>query len=266
MNPLTKAINDIKMTIPKEILDLAYNNEYNNMESMESKIETVLRSRVLVDTNLVGGVTIHIDMSKVKLLESDEYGGLVVEIPEILLGGRSILSVHSLVTSLSSGEEVSRTHTGESTCSSSGDLMQTANKILDNTRMVAIELTSNIEMIGERIVYIRDNITEIRDTVLRLVVENQSLLSNLPPRAYINFSMLCSRAIKADIYNRLIVKLDQGLIHTGHQLGIVQTLVDNYSDMNELYLEYLTDTWTSVVFMSDSTEMNSYVSSLFGNA
>ncbi len=266
MNPVVKAINDIKATIPKEILDLAYNNEYNTVETIESKIERVIRSRVLVDTNLVGGVTIFVPMYNVKIIEKDDFGGTIIEIPEKLLNSRKILSVHSLVTAENPGGLKLLAGNDESSCSSvGGSMLQEANKIKRNLDTVGVEVTSNIEVIGERIIYIRDPITNIADTVMRLVVENQSLLNNLPPRAFINFSILVSRAIKADIYNKLIVKLDQGVIHNGHQLGVVQSIVDKYEDMNEMYLEYLTGTWTSVAFQSDSTEMASYVTSLFGN-
>ncbi len=265
MNPVTKAVTDIKMTIPKEILDLAFNNEYNNMESIESKIESVIRMRVLADTNLVSGVTIHIPLSSVSILDTDEYGGKIIEIPEKLLNSRKILSVHSIVSNGATNNTTSATQMESSCSDGSGQLAQEALKIATNLSNHYIEVTSNLEVIGERTIHIKDPLTNLRDNVLRLVVENQTLLNNLPPRAYITFSILVSRAIKAHIYNQLIIKLDQGYIRTGHQMGIVQSIIESYADMNEMYLEYLTTTWTSVTFMSDNTEMSSYISSLFSN-
>jgi len=265
MNPISKAINDIKMTIPKEILDIAYNDNYSTVESIESKLEMVIRNRVLVDTNLVKGVTTYVPMQDAIVLDTDEYGGIVVEIPEQLLDSRAILSVHSLVSNSLSGTLQSLNSTSTSCETNNGAVLLESKKIAGNLSSTYTEVTSNIEIIGERILYIRDRISNLRDTSIRLVVENQRLLNNIPPRAYINFSMLVSKAIKADIYNKLIVKLDQGYIHTGHNMGIVQTIIEKYEDMNDLYLEYLTDTWTSVMFMSDNVEMSSYVTSLFPN-
>ena len=266
MNPLTKAINDIKFSVPKEILDIAYSNDFGYVDTLESKLEQQIRNRVLVDTNLVSGVTIYVNMNNVKILEKDEYGGMVIEIPERSLDGRAILSVHSLVTNSSNENSKLDTAGAIGGCdNTSNSLLQEATKIMTNLDNSSIEVTANLEIIGERIIYIRDHISNIRTTAMRLVVENQRLLNNLPPRAYINFSLLVSYAIKADIYNRLIVKLDQGYIKTGHNLGIVKDIINEYADMNQLYHEYLTTTWTSVMFMSDSAEMNSYVTSLFGN-
>jgi len=267
MNPITKAITDIKMTTPKTILDLAYNDDrFNSIATIESRIETVIRKRVLVDTNLVGGVTIFIDMTQVTILEEDQYGGVVVEIPERLLDGRAILSVHSLVTNNSPANSRTILANSNSACENSGSsALQESLKIKNNLGTANIEVTSNIEVIGERIIYIRDDITNLYDTTLRLVVENQRLLNNLPPRAYINFSILCRYAVQADIYIKLVEILDNGYIKTGHQLPFVERFVSKYEDSEQLYMEYLTETWPSVLFMSDSTEMNSYIQSIFSN-
>jgi len=155
---------------------------------------------------------------------------------------------------------------GSQSCDSSGaSLMQESLKIKNNLSNHNIEVTSNLELIGERTVMIGEQIVNLEMTTMKIVVENQRLLNNLPPRAYINFSVLATRAIKADIYNKLIVGIDQGYIHSGHQLGVIQSIIEKYEDMNDLYLEYLTTTWTLVSFMSDNVEMSAYITSLFPN-
>jgi len=72
MGPINKALDEIKFRIPKQILDLIFvqrtnvwgnTNWKNNVISIDECImSTVIRPRVLVDCNLVGGAEVFIPL------------------------------------------------------------------------------------------------------------------------------------------------------------------------------------------------------------
>ena len=101
MNTLTYVINEIKQRIPFELLHagltLDETQETVNLTSLEDKLlRKVIRSRVMVDANIVGGVEMLIPLSGVyPSYYEDNY--TVYNIPPELTNNREIISALSMM-------------------------------------------------------------------------------------------------------------------------------------------------------------------------
>jgi hypothetical protein len=129
----------------------------------------------------------------------------------------------------------------------------------------SVVLSSDLEVIGENTVYVHENLPNISTLLMEVMLENDRNMNNINPRSYIPFSRLCELAVKAYIYNTLIVSLDKGYIHTGHDLGMVKQIITSYEGANLEYEEYLTNEWAKIAYMNDPLLMSGYVQSIFNN-
>ena len=239
MNIITKAISEVKFSIPPEILNITFKERTNSINiafSIDEMIMSrVLRPRVLVDANLVGGVTKLISVSKCEIFEAS-YSEFIINVPKTLTNNKSMVSVQSL--------ELKNINTNPFSNYTSNS----------NTS----PLTSRIELISDNTVIVMEPAILLSMAVIRCTVENNNNLTNISPRAYHKFAKLVVLAVKAYIYNEMVVKLDKGYIYSGHELSIIKDIIDGYGDANELYIEYLTTVWNKVAFMNDAVAVDSF--------
>ena len=260
MNALTYAVNQIKFSIPMDILNIAfaeYNSYNNKMISLDEKIMTaVLRPRVMTDANLVGGIHTLIDLNKcaITYLNNREF---IADVPKALTSGKSIITALSLVSNVVYSQATSYNEMQAP--------LSAATNMMNNLGTENVVQTARLEMIGDNTVLIQDPTIHLVNSTLRCVVENMSNMENINPRSFPAFAKLCILATKAFIYNTTIIKLDKGYIYSGHELGIIKDLIEGYSDSEEMYLEHLTTTWGKVSFMNNSDSMDRYVKSMIAN-
>jgi len=99
MDLITKAIDEIKFSIPREILKLAYQDRENFRAAPISLDEQIRRktlmARVIVDTNIAGGDTIIVDLVGLAAQKLDQYN-YIYEIPPKLVNFRTILTALSI--------------------------------------------------------------------------------------------------------------------------------------------------------------------------
>ena len=254
MNALQNAIKDVKFAIPPEILVIAFSEQdrtLNNMINLDDRmLSSVIRPRVLVDCNIVGGIETRIDLNKcvVNWLSNREF---VVEVPKELSNNRSIITVLSLVSNVI----YSRTTRYNDT----PDIVSVGMDLMNNLGSETVVQTSRMEMLSDNVILISDPSIHIINGILRCIVENSPNMENIHPRSYNAFSKLVILAVKSYIYNTLVVKLDKGYIYGGHELGIIKDIIDNYSTAEEDYQEYLTTVWNKVAFINDSEKMNRFI-------
>jgi hypothetical protein len=265
MNAIAYAVNRIKRAIPKEVLNFAYVDDYGELETIESMLESVIRQTVLVDTNIVAGRTVYLRLSEEMVIERDEFGHKVFTIPSTALAGNKILSVHSIIRdntmSITSDNVSGRTY------SSGSDLLNTSITLLNNISASSyIDVTASLSLIGNNTIHILEDIGTLDGLTLKLVVENQSLINNLNTRAFIKFSELCLLAVKSDIYNRTIIKMDTDKLVYGQSLGIIKSKIEEYADADQMYFEYLDDVWRKTTFFANDVDMNNYVKTLYPNS
>jgi hypothetical protein len=262
MNAITKAISELYYRIPPELLNIVFaENAYslqNGLSLDEVIMNKVIRPRVLVDCNLVGGIETNVllDYCSITSLPNSEY---IINVPKTLTNGKSIITALSLFTNVYGS-------TGYNFKGGNSNQLTTAGMtMMDNVGYTSIVHTSRLELIAENTVLVQDPAIPIVNGTMRCMVENSANLENISPRNYHVFANLVEYAVKAYCYNTFYVKLDKGYLYGGHELGVIKELIDNYSDMNTMYSEYLTTTWKKVAFMNNSNAMDRYLNSMIGN-
>lgn len=260
MNAINYALNNLKFGIPLQVLNLAFlesSDIVNKTLSLDEMIMSkLLRPRVLVDANVVGGVMLRVNLEDCRIT-SVSNREVIIDVPKIVTGGRSIMSALSLVSNFMIASQLP--NVGESPLLSAGANM------MNNLSTENIIQTARLEIIGENIILVQEPSTSLVPGILRCMVENNSNLENINPRSYPKFYKLCLLAVKSYIYNTLKIKIDQGYIYGGHELGSITEIIDTFADAEELYQEYLAGTWKRVAFLNDTDSKNRYIKSMLGN-
>lgn len=258
MNPIKKAVDDIRFRIPRPILNLVFQeNSFNWRNSPisldEQIINKVIRSKVLPDCNLVGGAEVFISLDGVPSEMTSDFT-TVYYIPKERTQNRSINTVLSMSYLTGAALAALGGTTGFSSCSATPGVIA-AQAMMNSFSMIPPVSTANISLIGENTVLVRDTAPPIGFGFLRCILENDEQMSHLQLRSIPDFSTLCTLACKAYIYNEYIVTLDRGQLYGGHDIGVVKQIIEGYADTSELYETFLRERWQKVSFMNDRESM-----------
>lgn len=260
MNAVINALKEIKLSISPELLQIGFVENFGRMNHIvsldERIINSVIRPIVIKDCNLSGGVVVSIPVDKCKCMEVTraEY---IIDVPKAVTSNRSITNVLELVSNTSYV-------TGLPMFNTSSALTQ-AQHIMDNLAAVNVVQTSRLELIGDNTILVQDPSVTIFNTIIRVEIEYDNMMTNLHPRSLAAFAKLAVLATKRYIYNYLKVKLDQGYIYAGHELGQIVTEVDGFSDAAEQYEDFLQNTMKKILYMNHSDNMARFVQSMLGN-
>lgn len=264
MNAIQKAIDDIKFIIPRTILEtvfikkeLAWRNTPVNIDA-QILIE-VIRPRVLVDCNLVGGSEVLISLQGLSAERTNQYTS-VYRIPKERSQGRSIISVLNITYA----DPYAADNVGMATGCGVSSMMTAAQGMLDSQGAIPLVSSASVQLIGENVVMVRDTSMLPANVYLRCVIAHDDNMNHLQLRSYKPFSKLCEFAVKAFIYNEYVIKMDQGELYGGQQLGRFKEIVDSYSDAEELYQEHLRDKMQKVLFMNDRETYHRYMKGFIG--
>lgn len=261
MNPIGKAVSDLFFKIPKEILAEAFknNNFRNDYGTITNNIITqVVRSRVLVDINIVGGTEIVIPLDKVKkevLTEKET----IYYIPAELRQNRNITSVLSIINNNRTNASIISSH------NLGNDLQNAGQAMMNSFSSAPIVSNAKVELVSENtVLVISDFVLDIPNIGIRAVIEDDENLAVLNKRSYLYFSKLVELAVKSYIYNTLTVRLDMGYIFAGKEMSSFKNIVDSYSDSEQMYQEYLTNIYQGVTTLNDPTTTNRLVKLMIG--
>ena len=256
INILTHGINKIKFAVPGEILNLVFKSNLNRRDFNTSIDELIKRSVlipiVMVDCNIMSGMTTDIPLSSCRVLSSSMTETVIV-VDKKLTGGKSVLSALNITIPTDVPYENN---------DSNPAIRQMANSMLNNAPLAI----SRMDVVGENIIKISGNLTGIWNAVLTVSLENNIDMSNINIRSADYFAELCEYAIKAYIYNEWIIQLDKGQLYSGHQIGKIGEIIESYSDSHTEYREFLNNTWAKVAYMDDNVRMNKHVNMYFGGA
>jgi len=254
MNALQNATNFIKRRIPKEILNLAFMTKVGvigKITNIESQIESlVLKPIVLVDINLMKGVTYTIELSKCKQYHiqyniTDQY--MVIEVPYALTGNKEIIDALSMtyspINSFSNANVGFGSNGGLSLASSAMDAV--------DPNAVSGVVTSNLQLIGPNTILVHESILGGIGGYLRISVENDESFNNLKPKSILAFRELCLLATKAYIYNEFEIEMSEGVIYGGHNLDTIKDKIDSYESAAEDYDEFIKTKMRKVLFIND---------------
>lgn len=265
MNILNKALDHIKFSIPIEILKLTFNdNTTNSWKSAPISLDQqilnkVIRPRVLIDADLVGGQTIIVSLEGLTPKYVDTYT-IIYEVPEDRLMYRSLISVLSIgYLPFSSSYNAMGAGMGTVNPNSMSDVLSAGQRMGDSMSNIPPISNSSVELIGANTILVRDQLRVTNAYQLRCVVGNDENLNNISPRSYLAFAQLCELAVKAYIYNTQLIPLDQGFLQGGQNLGSVKSYIDELRDSNEMYMQHLKEVWTKTAKMNDMMEYTRFI-------
>jgi len=262
-NCLIYSINEVLHTIPRELLHAGMmideDSQISNMTTIEDKIlNKVLKKRVLLDANVIGGIEIIIPLANISPMYF-EFAYTIYRVPPELTLNKEIISVLSLAAIPALGYFNT---VGSFVLTSNNSVMNTADRIGNSVSPSSILNNTHLELVGYNTVVVYANYRVLANFGLRAVVENESNLNNIQPRSYKNFSMLCTLAVKAYLYNKLIIPINSGMLTGGQELGMFKSILEGYSSAEEEYRTFLKEVWGSVAFMNDNTRYARYLGSM----
>lgn len=263
MNPIQKAIADVKFKIPYDILNAAFvQREFGqrpNVVNIDAIIrDVIIERKVRPDCNLMGGTQVEIYMGDLKPEYLDPYT-VIYRIPKEKTQNRSI----TRVLSISMG---SINHTGTPTYGTQGysNVLSAAESVMASFEPVPLVSTANLSLIAENTVMVQDTITFPVNSYLRCYVENDENFSQLRAMTYIKFSRLVELAVKAYIFNKLALPMGQAQLVGGQELGRFREIVDGYADAAEMYDTFLQETWAKTALMDDTRSRERHLRLLVG--
>ena len=270
MNPIRKAISEIKYQIPIELLDAVFNPsgsawKAGKVAGLDDQIlSLVIKPRVMLDCSLLGGSETIISLTGLPRVQNDD-GSFVVRIPKDRTDGRSIISATSVIySSMASAVSAYGTlgYGNVSTAYSRVDasaLTTNMSKLTTSYDNIPQVGSANVTLIGENAVLIRDQFTGSQDLSLRCIVAYDENMSALKPGSYFAFCDLCVMAVKSFIHNRMIVRMDVDQLLYGQPIGAFKSVVENYSDADQNYRDFLRERWRKIAILNDDIRTNRLV-------
>ena len=270
-NIISGALRALDFRIPPQILKATFKDAVPNYRvapvSIHDQITNkVIRPRVLEDLNLVGGQHVVLNIEAAKMVFNDMYS-VVYEIPPELIQNREIISVLSCgyMPFISS---FNTTYTGLSSMATSGsnDITGAAQRVSDSMSSIPVISNASVDLIGYNTIILRECFRASGVYQLRCIVANDEHLNNISPRSHLHFFKLVEFAVKAYIYNNMIITIDQAALSGGQELGAFKSQVEAYSDASESYQTYLTDVMQGTLFMNDNISHTRFITQMIGSA
>ena len=264
MNAITYALDDLEgFHVSSEILNLAFKEFQPLISSIVTSIHEIItneiiRRKVLVDSNIVGGEEIDIFLDKCNVQHIYEQNETVIRVPKELTGNRTIIEPLSLV--LNTYIAGNGMLTG-----GTSNLFGNMQKLTATATGPDVIQTSKMQMIGENTILVQSSSALFTNGILRVSIENSSNLDNIGTRFNLVFSKLVRQAVKMYIYNSTRVKANQGVLYGGHELSIVSDIMNEYGDQESMYYETLTKEWAKCQFINSEKNMTSYIGMMLGS-
>lgn len=264
MSAISKALDEIKFTIPMQVLQVAFQEENYSWRRMpisldEQILNRILRPRVLVDCNLVGGITVMVPLDGITPSFRDNFSS-VYEVPKELTQNRSIVSVLS-VGYMPYANAFNSTGMGYGNVSpgSMNEITSAAQRVSDSVSGVPPISNAQVSLIGENTILLRDQYRVTSAYILRCILSNDENMNNISTRSWHAFSKLCQLAVKSFIYNTMLVKIDQAYLQGGQELGAFKSYVETLSDAEEMYQTHLREVWQVTSFINDTYSYDRFI-------
>lgn len=261
MDLITIALDRVKFEIPPEVLRYTFSptrydpskngliRDYSTGISNDTVIRRqVIDARVMVDINLCSGVEVFIPLAAAQRERVDNWT-MVYTIPKELTQGRSITEVYGL----SYGQGHALGQTGVVSNDRSMVLEAAAGLMQSNSAWTQVQ-TAHCTLVADNTVMVTDMSRMPGIMYLRCLVSHEPNLANIPNHFADVFTELVILAVKAHIYTRTIIQLDEGAIRGGASLGRIREIVDSFADANQMYREHLRDRWRKAGVMANKEQ------------
>ena len=255
-NAIQYALKSINQDIPKAILQLTFNdatfNRFAITVSTDSRIrDEVIQQRVMADMNSVGGteITLALRNADCEMLDPGVY---VYRIPPSLTQNRMITSALSVAFS----------HRAQSLQGYVGDGNQ-INAAMSQMRAgvsgIPYVSDARCSVIGNNVVMVQHQNIGAQDLYLRCIVENDANLNHLHRTTWLDFAELCIYAVKAEVYMRNVIPLDEAYMSGGQSIGAYKDIIDSYSDANQTYKDFLKSKFAKILLMNDPVQHERWI-------
>ena len=261
MSPLAKAVSTVVRKIPRQILATVFTPTYqgwgNTPNSLEFEIlNKVIRPRVLSDSDVVGGIEEYIRLTGLPFDRTPDQMS-VVHIPLVRTNGRFITSVLYLNYLDYTANIQGNSMINFNNCSIT-PLSSAAGALAQSFSGAGVMGTARLDLIAENTVLIKEPIYSPQNAVLRCILSNDKELSNLSIRNFTAFGELCTLAVKAHIYNEMIITIDEGVAQAGRNIAAFRDVISRYESAEEEYIIFLTR-WKRILFMNDRESNNRFI-------
>jgi len=247
-NPITYAVERIKRSgIPKEVLNFAFMDIIGNVETIDSVLEGIIRRTALQDISDAVGDKVYIPLKEDYVVKRDVGIGTVIRIPSEALQHKSILEVLQVTRNTmfySNTQFFGRYDTGS-------NMESEAMKMMDNLSSASVESSAGVIMLGKNTFFIRDYYYTIDILSALVKVSYHENLPELSSAAKPKWFKFCKLAVEMEIYNKVIVMLDEGAISQGHNIGMLKTKIESYESAEEQYYEMLENEMYKIMMFSD---------------
>lgn len=268
MGAIEKAIDEVRFAIPYEILNETFKIETPYHASRQSGVKTSLEARireeildrkVLDDCNLMGGHEITVPLNGLNVRHHDDMT-FVVTIPKRMTEGQSITSVLSIAQAPDGwmGTMYAEPQSGTAYGNRMDALFHAA------TGGGGSLIDGRVRLIGDNIVYVKVVNETTGDLFLRCRVGSDSNMSKLPATSWLDFSQLVILATKAHIYRELRIRMGEGQLSGGLNLGVFKETVDEYRDAHQMYNEFIHEKWPRIAAIMDEERHNRIIQVQFG--
>lgn len=279
MNPIKKALDEVKYRIPRQLLERVFIDgsaawRAGPKSTLDDQIlNLVIRPRVMVDCNLVGGTQAIIPLEGLTHQKPLDWI-TVIHIPKDRTDGRTINSVLDVMffssaamtgytTSGLAGMGMMGGTSGYSAVENSA-MSSALSSVVGAMDKIPMVSTSRVQLISENTIMIKDGIALAPNSYLRCVLAEDENLSGLQLRSYRYFAKLVEYAVKAYLYNELVILVDTAELRYGQAVAAFKDVFMGYSDAEANYEDYLTNTWEKVAFMNDQESYLRYLKLAIG--
>lgn len=257
----------IKEHIPDMILRQVFDDQqYRGIGmrtpiTLDHQIESkVIRGGVVKDILSMGGRETRIPLGGVAIRFLPNLK-LVVQIPMELTQGRNIIEVYR-VNYFSNLSYMG--YGGHNTYLDGGVMNLALNNIIDSHNPPPITSTSRCEVIAPNTLLVDLSGVVPAWMELEALLEKDGELSHILPASFGDFGQLCEYRAKMHIYNDQIIKIDEGRLSGGKELGVYKSIVDSYSDADKTYKDLL-KLWKTVDIYNDREEIQKLIRLQIGN-
>lgn len=272
MNPITYALNMLRMHIPYDILHHVFITADNHKDhypiALDARIrDKVIDSRVRVDCNLMGGTETFLSLQQSQIEQIDPFTA-VVTFPKHLTQGRTITRVFAVgymggafgnASAIAGGTFGGNFNQGSLP-------MSVGMAALDAQSSIPMTTTAMCNLIGENTIMVKDSMVISNMMSLHCWLEMDANMNHLQPPSYPKFAQLVLYAVQAYIYTKMMIPMNRAYIEGGRELSSFNEIVSSYAEANELYRTYLAETWAVTSLLNDPVSKSQYLRSLVGRA